>query len=98
MIIDNRNALMNLTYDMDYHADQIARGLKGNEYPQNEVQANQSQDIKPEERVQNAQESERVNLEESVIRMKEDEKLYQANAKTIKIQNDTLGSMLDLRA
>ena len=39
-----------------------------------------------------------VNLEQELTSVKENEKIYSANAKVLQVQNDSLGRMLDINA
>lgn len=91
---DSLSALKRIQEDMNFHAHNIAnantQGFNPNQTLQEDRVSISSQENTPENQS-------RVNLAEEASKLKEDEQYYKANAKAIKVQNDTLGSMLDLK-
>lgn len=97
------SALKRIQEDMNLHAHNIANlnteGFDPNK--SNVSQAMKDDIVSLSQDTQNTQgqpNPSRVNLEDEVSKMKEDEIYYKANAKTLKVQNDTMGSLLDLKA
>lgn len=91
------SALKRIQEDMNLRAHNIAnvntQGFdpnQGNTLQEDKVSISSQEDA-PENQS-------RVNLTEEASKLKEDEQYYRANAKAIKVQNDTLGSLLDLKA
>ena len=105
------SALKRIQEDMNLHAHNIATGImhdpsgttplsnantqgfnpnQGNTLQEDKVSISSQEDA-PENQS-------RVNLAGEASKLKEDEQYYRANAKAIKVQNDTLGSLLDLKA
>lgn len=97
---DNVNALNRIREDMDLRAHNIANSLTYQ--TQLEKNNSTSSELSAPDRTTQTQESNRYaqysNTEENLVKLKEDETYYQANAKTIKINNDVLGKMLDIQA
>lgn len=94
---DSLSALKRIQEDMNLHAHNIANlNTEGFDPNKSNVSQTVKDDVVFLSQDGGASPS-RVNLEDEVSKMKEDEKYYQANAKTLKVQNDTLGSLLDLK-
>lgn len=96
---DSLSALKRIQEDENLHAHNIAntntQGFNPNQGVVNTLQEDKVSISSQEDAPENQS---RVNLAEEASKLKEDEQYYKANAKAIKVQNDTLGSMLDLKA
>lgn len=93
------SALKRVQEDMNERAHNIANantaGYNSNPSVQEtqNVQVNYSQNTS--DNVVQEVPRESRSIEEDVVRLKEDEVLYRANAKTMKVQNDVMGELLD---
>lgn len=90
---DSLSALKRIQEDMNLHAHNIANANTQGFNPNPSTLQEDRVSISSQENTPENQS--RVNLAEETSRLKEDEQYY--NAKAIKVQNDTLGSMLDLK-
>jgi flagellar hook protein FlgE len=91
------SALKRIQEDMHLHAHNIAN-LNTEGFDPNKSNVSQTMKDDVVSLSEGQANSSRVNLEDEVSKMKEDEVYYKANAKTLKVQNDTMGSLLDLKA
>ena len=92
---DSLSALKRIQEDMNLRAHNIANS-NTQEFDPNQGNTLQEDKVSISSQ-ENTPNPSRVNLTEEASRLKEDEQYYKANAKAIKVQNDTLGSMLDLK-
>lgn len=91
------SALKRIQEDMNLHAHNIAN-LNTEGFDPNKSNVSQTMKDDVVSLSEGQANPSRVNLEDEVSKMKEDETYYKANAKTLKVQNDTMGSLLDLKA
>ena len=94
---DSLSALKRIQEDMNLHAHNIANTNTEGFNPNPNVSQTLQEDKVSISSQENTPNPSRVNLAEEASRLKEDEQYYKANAKAIKVQNDTLGNMLDLK-
>lgn len=92
---DSFSALKRIQEDMNLHAHNIANANTRGFNPNSSVTQTLQEDQVSISGRENS--PSRVNLTEEASRLKENEQYYKANAKAIKVQNDILGSMLDLK-
>lgn len=109
---DSLSALKRIQEDENLHAHNIATGIMHDPSGTTPLSNVNTQGFDPNQGVVNTLQEDRVsissqedtpntsrvNLTEEASKLKEDEQYYRANAKAIKVQNDTLGSLLDLKA
>lgn len=92
------SALKRVQEDMNERAHNIANantaGYNSNPSVQN-IQNIQNLSQNTSDNVIQEVPRESRSIEEDVVRLKEDEVLYRANAKTMKVQNDVMGELLD---
>ena len=96
MIVDNTNAMSSLMYDMNYQAGKVTRSFEPIDTIDNfktpkVSEIHNASNVSGTSNVSDASE-----VAESLVKMKEDAVLYEANAKAVKVQNETLGKIMDI--